>query len=96
MPHPEKPKFPTMACIAWITGIACVACCTVPVIGVAIGSASLVALARYSEQAAFVIAMIGLGVLVLKRLMRKSGPACDIDGACRPKSVGANLPDQGK
>jgi hypothetical protein len=70
--------------IAWITGIACVACCAVPLVGVALGSAAVAGLAVYSERAAAVVALFGLAALVARRLMRRSGPSCDVNGPCNP------------
>jgi len=70
--------------IAWLTGIACVACCTVPLLGVALGSASIAGLALYSEKAALVMAVIGVGALLFRRLTRSSGPSCNLDGSCKP------------
>jgi hypothetical protein len=75
--------------IAWITGIACVACCAVPSLGIAIGSASIAGLAMYSEKAAAAVAVVGLGFWMFKRLTRRTGPACDIDGSCRPTEAGS-------
>jgi hypothetical protein len=90
--HPERThvmdeKTPEVSIgkrIAWTAGIACVACCAIPSLGIAIGSASIGGLAIYSEKAAAAIAVIGLGFWIFKRLTRRSGPACDIDGSCRP------------
>jgi hypothetical protein len=70
--------------IARITGVACVACCAIPSLGIAIGSASIAGLAMYSEKAAAAIAVIGLAFLIFNRLTRRTGPACEIDGSCRP------------
>jgi len=70
--------------IAWTVGIACVACCAIPSMGIAIGSASIAGLAIYSEKAAAGIAVIGLGYWIYQRLTRRTGPACDIAGSCRP------------
>jgi hypothetical protein len=80
--------------IAWLTGIACVACCTLPIIDIAVRSASIAGLAVYSEKAAIAAAVVGILVLVYKRLSQKSGPACDINGSCKPKSAGTSLTKQ--
>lgn len=81
---PKAPEISIGKRIAWTAGIACVACCAIPSLGIAIGSASIAGLAIYSDKAAAAVAVIGLGLWVFKRLTRRAGPACDIDGSCRP------------
>jgi len=70
--------------IAWTAGIACVACCAIPSLGIAIGSASIAGLAIYSEKAAAAVVVIGAGFWIFKQLTRRTGPACQIDGNCKP------------
>jgi nitrate reductase gamma subunit len=70
--------------IAWFTGLACVACCAVPWLAIAVGSSTLAGLAIYSEKAAAAVALLGVFALIYKRLTRKSGPACDLDAGCGP------------
>ena len=84
MPSPEKPTTSTASRIVWITGISCVACCAVPLIGVLIGSATVAGLAIYSEEFAALVAVIGVSLLIIRRLTRKTGPACNLDGSCGP------------
>lgn len=90
MPDASKPKTSFISRTAWITGIACVACCTVPLIGIAMGSAAIAGLSIYSERAAIVIAVIGVSVLLFKRLTRKEGPSCDLEGGCGPGKTGSD------
>jgi hypothetical protein len=80
----DKPKASITQRIVWITGVACVACCAIPLLGIAVGSASVAALAVYSEKAAAVVALVGVAVLVVKRLTCKPAPSCDVDGPCAP------------
>lgn len=75
---------PTNRRIASLTGAACIACCTVPILGIAMGSASIAGLAIYSEKAAIAALAIGLIVLLYRRFARKPAPSCDIDGSCNP------------
>ena len=72
--------------IAWATGIACVACCTLPLVGVALGSAAIAGLAVYSEKAAIIVAAVGIGVLIYKRFARRAAPSCDLDCAAGPRA----------
>jgi hypothetical protein len=76
--------------IAWLTGIACVACCAVPLVGLALGSAAVAGLAVYSERAAIAVALVGAAALVLRRLARRSGPSCDVNGPCKPVARGVS------
>lgn len=70
--------------IAWITGILCVACCAVPFVGIAVGSATLAAFAYYSEGAAIAIAALGAALLAYKFISRRKAPSCDLGCGCRP------------
>lgn len=70
--------------ILWTTGALCVACCALPAIGLAIGSATLAGLAIYAEQAALAVLALGLAWLAWRRLLSKAAPACDIDCARGP------------
>ena len=80
----SKSRASLSARIALTTGIACVACCAVPLLGSVVGSAAIAGLALYSERAAIVVVVIGAGILLFRRLTRKSGPACAVDGPCGP------------
>lgn len=72
--------------IGWATGILCVACCALPLAGVALGSAALAGLAIYSERAAAVVALGGLLALVVRYYVkRRSAPSCDLDCSAGPK-----------
>lgn len=89
VPNTSKLGISAVGRIALVTGIACVACCAVPMLGVVIGSAAIAGLALYSEKAAIAVAAIGVCALVFNRLTRKASPACNIDGSCGCK------PDKG-
>lgn len=80
----SKPRASHGARIALLTGMACAACCAVPWLGLAIGSSAIAGLAVYSEQAALAVAVTGAGIMLFKRLTRKTGPACEVDGPCGP------------
>ena len=94
MSNPFKPGSSNANRIAWATGMACAACCAVPLVGLAVGSASVAGLAFYSEIAAIVVAIVGVVVLLVRRLIRKTGPSCDLDGNCRPDTVGVGIPER--
>lgn len=83
---PTEPRTSFAARIALLTGIACVACCAIPLLGLAIGSAAIAGLAVYSETAAMAVAAIGVGILLFKRLTRQSGPTCAVDSPCGPNA----------
>lgn len=72
--------------IAAAAGILCVACCALPVIGLAIGSAALIGLAVYAERAVWVFAAIGLVAFAIRRYAHRDAPACDLDCSARPSA----------
>lgn len=80
--------------LAWITGILCVACCAAPLVVVAFGSAGIAALSMYSEMAAGVALIFGIGILLYQRFTRRKAPACDTDCGCKLKSQ--NLSENSK
>ena len=82
----SKPS--SLSPIAW-AGALCIACCTIPFIGIAVGSATLAAFAIYSEEAAIAIAVLGATLLAYKFYSRRKSPSCDLNGNCRP------APDKG-
>lgn len=87
MANKDHPK--TAHRIAWIAGMLCVACCTVPLVGLAMGSAALAGLAVYSEKAVIVVAAVGLAAwLIYRRTRNKPAPSCDLDCGCRPEKKG--------
>lgn len=67
------------------TGVACAACCAVPVVGLLLGSTAIAGLAFVFERLALVLAVIGVAVLLLRRRSRKTSAACEIGGACDPR-----------
>lgn len=85
-----KPSRPSRA--AWITGVACITCCTIPFIGIAMGSATLAAFTLYSEGVAIAIAALGATWFTYKYISRKKAPACRLDGSCRPTADKGNKP----
>lgn len=73
--------------LGWTAVAACVGCCTVPVVAVALGSTSIAGLGVYFEQAAtgfFVTAV----ALFLYGIFRKRQRFCRTDCSC--KSVSEN------
>lgn len=78
-----KPSSPKR--LAWATGILCVACCAVPLVGIAIGSTTLAAFAVYSEGAAIAVAVLGMALLAYILISRRRASSCDIDCGSRPK-----------
>ena len=83
----SKPS--SLSRIAWATGALCIACCTIPFIGITIGSATLAAFAIYSEEAVIAIAVLGATLLAYKFYYSRKAPSCNLDYGCRP------TPDKG-
>ena len=69
--------------IAWVTGILCVACCAAPFAGLALGSATLVAMAGYFEAAAITLVVLGVALLGYKFAARRKALACSVNCGCR-------------
>lgn len=84
----RKPSDPKR--LAWITGILCIACCAAPLVMIAFGSAGIAALSIYSEMAAGVVLILGVGILLYQRFIRRKVPACDTDCGCKPASQNLN------
>jgi len=82
MPDFSKLKSSAAARLAVLTGLACVACCSMPLLGAALGSALVAGLGWYFDLAAMVLAGLAVGAFMLSILKRKPA-ACDIDGACK-------------
>jgi len=78
--------------IALATGILCVACCALPVIGVALGSATIAGFAVYSEKAAAAVAVLGIAFLVIRHITRLGAASCDLDCGARPAPTDAKQP----
>lgn len=70
----------------WIAAL-CVACCAVPLLGIAIGSAALAGLAIYTEKAAVLVLVSALAWLVYKYFVRKKAGSCDLDCRCKPSKL---------
>ena len=73
--------------IASWAGVLCIACCTLPLIGMAIGSAALAGLAIYSEKAVAGILIVAAVWLAYLYFARRNPPSCDLDCGCRPASI---------
>ncbi len=71
--------------VAWVTGILCIACCTLPFAGLVFGSAALAAVAVYFEVAAISVVVLGVALLVYKLATRRKAPVCNLDCNSRPK-----------
>ena len=83
---PDLPKAKTLShtrTTAWVAGILCVACCAVPLAGFAVGSATLVAVARYFETAAIAVAVLGIALFIYQLASRRKAPSCAINCGCR-------------
>lgn len=84
----SKPKISTSTRIAFLAGIACIGCCAIPLVGVAIGSAAMAGLAAYSDLALCGVMLAGFLAFILWRVVRRDGPSCDLDGRCKPNTSG--------
>ena len=73
--------------IASWAGILCIACCTAPLIGIAIGSAGLAGLAIYSEKAVAVILIVAASLFAYLLFVRRNPPSCGLDRSRRPAST---------
>ena len=89
--NPSSPRTSTSNRAARITGILCAACCTVPLVAIAIGSATLAGLAVYLEETALVAAVMGLAFFLYKRVTRKTSPSCALDCACHHSTPGPTV-----
>lgn len=94
MSDPKYTKPSSTNRTTWKLGALCVACCTIPFVGVAIGSTALAAFSIYSKGAAIAIAVLGGAFLAYRYISRRKAPSCDIDCGCRPTSgKGEKIPD---
>jgi hypothetical protein len=75
----------TQRIMAWITGIACVACCAMPLLGIGIGAAGVAGLSAHSELLGCIAAGLAIVAFLAWRLRRRNAPACKVDGACKPR-----------
>ncbi len=82
MKDTQKRKTTSSDRTLWFLGIACIACCAVPLAGIFLGSAAIAGLAFYSEKAAVFLLAVGVAVLLLKLLRHRSAPACKLNGSC--------------
>jgi hypothetical protein len=57
----------------------CIACCTLPLLGVVLGIGAITALAKYLEWGAMITLVIALVVAGVYFYQRKKEPACDIN-----------------
>lgn len=84
---PNLPKAKTLSrtrTTAWVAGILCVACCVVSLAGLAVGSATLAALALYFETAAIAAVVLGIALFIYKLASRRKASSCAINCGCRP------------
>ncbi|MDZ7921477.1 hypothetical protein [Rhodoferax sp.] len=65
--------------LAWFTGSACVACCTLPLLALALGSTALTGLAFFLEPVAAVLAIATAALLAWRWWQKRQAPACDLD-----------------
>ena len=65
--------------LAWITGTACVACCALPLLALALGSTALAGLALFLEPLAATLALLTAALLAWRWWARRRAPACDLD-----------------
>ena len=77
-----KPSSPRRK--VWVMGILCAACCAVPLVGIAFGSAAIAALSTFSVGAAIAVAVVGGTLLAYKYIFRRKASACDIGCDCHP------------
>ena len=92
MSAPKSVKPASFNRIAWTTGALCIVCCTVPFVGIAMGSAALAAFSFYSEGAAIAIAILVVMLLAYKYISRKKTPSCDLGCSCHPPLSKDNTP----
>lgn len=69
--------------LAWLTGTACVACCALPVLALALGSTALAGLAFFLEPLASGLALATAALLAWRAWRKRQAPACDLDCADR-------------
>lgn len=65
--------------LAWFTGGACVACCTLPLLALALGSTALTGLAFFLEPLAAGLALLTAALLAWRWWAKRQAPACDLD-----------------
>lgn len=69
--------------LAWFTGAACVACCTLPVLALTLGSTALTGLAFFLEPLASGLALATAALLAWRAWRKRQAPACHLDCADR-------------
>ncbi|WP_437636314.1 hypothetical protein [Sorangium sp. So ce854] len=98
----SRSRWPLPAISLGLGAAACVACCTIPLLGLSIGAGGLGALVALGEPIAFGLVAVGV-VLAAVALRRRSGKrqascadtgACSIDGARGCRAPGARTPDR--
>lgn len=75
--------------LAWLTAAACVGCCAVPALGLALGFSAIAGLGVYFERAAlgFFLASAGLFLYVAFKRTRTS---CKVDCGCKAAASGGD------
>jgi glucan phosphoethanolaminetransferase (alkaline phosphatase superfamily) len=80
--HSQDPA-PTAKRLAWLSGILCVLCCTIPILGVAVGSATLAGAAAFFESAAAAFVAAAGVLLAVWLYRRRRAPACHLHCGCK-------------
>lgn len=61
----------------------CVACCTLPVIGIFGGGTILTAVSLYAEKLSLGLLALSLTLFVIWYFRKRKAPACSIDSSCK-------------
>lgn len=69
--------------LVWLTGSACVACCALPVLALALGSTALTGLAFFLEPLASGLALATATLLAWRAWRKRQAPACNPNCADR-------------
>jgi hypothetical protein len=65
--------------LIWFTGSACVACCTLPLLALALGSTALTGLAFFLEPLAAGLAIATAALLAWRWWVKRQAPSCDLN-----------------
>ena len=76
---PMARLFPSPRVLSWFTGAACVACCTLPLLALALGSTALTGLAFFLEPLASALAIATAALLAWRWWVKRQAPACGLD-----------------
>ena len=84
MPNVRNSRSSLAARIALAAGVFCVACCTLPLLGLTLGSAAVLGLAVHTEKVAIMLAAVAAVALAVGFWRGRQAPACDVGGECSP------------